>query len=60
MDAAFLPVLAIVMLITLLPLFVILRTAPPMFDDDIPRPVHAPLFRGWRITIHITRQEAHT
>jgi len=61
MDVAFLPVLAVVTLITVLPLVVILPTAPPMFDDDNARPVHAPLFRGiagWRITVTVARQEA--
>ena len=55
MDAAFLPVLAIVSLITVLPLFVILPTAPPIFDDDPQHPVHAPLFRGWRISVTVAR-----
>ena len=52
--------LAVVILITVLPLFVVLPTAPPMFDDN-PRPVHAQLFRGiagWRITVTVARQEA--
>lgn len=54
MDAAFLPVLALVALITLLPLCVVLPTAPPMTDDGAP-----PRRAGWRISITLARIEAH-
>lgn len=54
MDAISALMFVLVLLITLLPLVVVLPTAPPMFDDGkspTPRRSHP----GWRITIHIGR-----
>lgn len=52
MDATAALMFACVLTITLLPLFVVLPTAPPMYDDATPTPRH---HSGWRITIHIGR-----
>lgn len=54
-SAAFLPVLALVSLITLLPLFVVLPTAPPMWDETRPQPVAPPRRAGWRISITLAK-----
>ena len=52
MDAVSALMFALVATITLLPLFVVLPTAPPMLDDaQPPRPRRA----GWRITLSIGR-----
>jgi len=51
MDATAALMFACVLTITLLPLCIVLPTAPPMYDDAAPRPRRA----GWRITISIGR-----
>ena len=51
MDAVAALMFALVFGLTLLPLAVILPSAPPMTDDASPRPRRA----GWRITLSIGR-----
>ena len=48
-------------LLAILPLVVVLRNAPPMPDETTNlKPCRRRLFGGWRITISITRNEAHS
>lgn len=56
MDATAALMFALVFGVTLLPLVIVLPTAPPMSDDAprIPRRVR----RGWRITLSIGRVDA--
>ena len=53
MDAVDALMFALLFGLTLLPLVVILPTAPPMSDDASPRPRRA----GWRITLSVARTE---
>ena len=53
MDAVAALMFALVFGLTLLPLAVILPSAPPMTDDASPRPRRA----GWRITLSVARTE---
>ena len=53
MDAVDALMFALVFGLTLLPLAVILPSAPPMSDDASPRPRRA----GWRITLSVARTE---
>lgn len=57
-DAVSALMFALVATITLLPLFVVLPTAPPMWDDARPTPVAPPRRAGWRISITVARVEA--
>ena len=66
MDATAALMFALVFGLTLLPLVIVLPTAPPMYDDARPMPLEraekpvTPSGRaGWRISLSITRQEAH-
>ena len=53
MDAVDALMFALVFGLTLLPLCIILPTAPPMTDGASPRPRR--VLRGWRITLSIGR-----